>query len=249
MADRSDQHPADENDPVQADDPGLEEPKVYAQTPWQRPPGTCEVVLVRHGASQSFVPGQPFPLVDGHGDPPLSEAGHAQAELVGHRLVREVPEPAGVYVSTLCRTSQTAEPYLRLLGATVTAAVEADLREVLLGEWEGGEFRVKVAEGHPIALRMFAEQRWDVIPGAEAADALEARVRGVLARITERHAEDPNPVVCFSHGALIAEIARLATGAAPFTFLQMENTSISRFVVGLDGSLRLRSLNDTGHLA
>ena len=46
--------------------------------------------------------------------------------------------------------------------------VEPDLREVLFGEWEGGTYRKNVSEGHPIALRMFAEERWDVIPGGES---------------------------------------------------------------------------------
>ena len=49
-----------------------------------------------------------------------------------------------------------------------------DLREVHLGEWEGGSFRKHVADGHPLALKMRAEQRWDVIPGAEPADQADS---------------------------------------------------------------------------
>ncbi len=58
--------------------------------------------------------------------------------------------------------------------------VEADLREVHLGEWEGGIFRKNVADGHPISLRMAAEERWDVIPGAESSAALASRVRAAM---------------------------------------------------------------------
>ena len=43
--------------------------------------------------------------------------------------------------------------------------VVPDLREVSLGEWEGGEFRIRMAEGDPVALQAVAEERWEVIPG------------------------------------------------------------------------------------
>ena len=58
----------------------------------------------------------------------------------------------------------------------LTPIVEPDLREVFLGDWEGGLFRKHVAEGHPAALQLFTEQRWDAIPGGEPADAFASRV-------------------------------------------------------------------------
>jgi probable phosphoglycerate mutase len=50
------------------------------------------------------------------------------------------------------------------------------LREVHTGELEGGRFRIAVADRDPVILRLFAEERWDVIPGAENMEAFEARV-------------------------------------------------------------------------
>ena len=44
-----------------------------------------------------------------------------------------------------------------------------------------------MAEGHPTALRMLDEQRWDVIPGAEPAEHLRQRVRGAVDRIVAAH--------------------------------------------------------------
>ena len=58
----------------------------------------------------------------------------------------------------------------------LTPRVERGLREVFLGEWEAGLFRKMVAENHPVAERMWAEERWDVIPGAELASAFADRV-------------------------------------------------------------------------
>src|SRR5687767_14792189 len=143
------------------------------QLRFARPPGAAELLLVRHGESAAAREGERFPLVDGQGDPPLHEEGHRQAAAVAERLQHE--DISAIYVTTLQRTAQTAAPLADKLG--LTPMVEPDLREVHLGEWEGGVFRKHVAEGHPIALRMRLEQRWDVIPGAEPADAFRERVR------------------------------------------------------------------------
>ena len=154
----------------------------YRQSRFTRPPGACEILLVRHGESQAAVPGQPFPTVDGHGDPPLREPdGVEQARLACRRLIASGEDIAAVYVTTLQRTRQTAQVLVDHLG--VEPVVEPDLREVHLGEWEGGEFRKRAADADPIIVRMWEEQRWDVIPGAEPAEVFAKRVRAGVERI------------------------------------------------------------------
>ncbi len=140
-------------------------------------------MLVRHGESEPLVEGSSFPLVDGHGDPALAPEGRAQAELVGERLSTEPIE--AIYVTTLRRTQETAAPLAARLG--LTPIVEADLREVHLGDWEGELFRQKVADGDPIVVQMFTEQRWDAIPGAEKAEVFGARVKAGIDRIAAAH--------------------------------------------------------------
>jgi probable phosphoglycerate mutase len=200
------------------------------------------LLLVRHGESEPLVPGRPFPLVDGHGDPALAPEGEAQAERVGERLAR-LPIDA-IYVTTLRRTHQTAAPLARRLG--VTPLVEPDLREVHLGKWEGELYRQRMAEGHPIALQMIREQRWDAIPGAEPAEALRRRVRGAVERIVATHPD--SRVVVFSHGGVIGEIIAQAVATPhPFAFLGCNNASITHLVVA--GSRWIvRRFNDTAHL-
>jgi 2,3-bisphosphoglycerate-dependent phosphoglycerate mutase len=216
-------------------------PRRFSQELYTPPPGATELVLVRHGASADAVEGEEFELVDGHGDPPLSATGRQQAELVGARLARL--EFEAIYVSSLRRTAETAAPLARLTGKT--PLVEPDLREVCLGEWEGGLFRQKVADADPLAMRMFTEQRWDVVPGAEAAEDFSRRLRGAVERIVAAHPDQR--VVAFSHGAAIGELLAQATGSRPFAFLNSDNTAIARLVVTPERWL-LRSYGDIAHL-
>ena len=63
----------------------------YRQTRFRRPPGSTELLLVRHGESEPMIPGRPFPRVDGHGDPALAPEGERQAELLADRLAPVTP--------------------------------------------------------------------------------------------------------------------------------------------------------------
>jgi 2,3-bisphosphoglycerate-dependent phosphoglycerate mutase len=196
---------------------------------------------VRHGQSQAYVDGNLFDLVDGQGDPPLSADGEAQARRVCARLAGL--GITAIYVSTMRRTAQTAAPLVDVLGLVPT--VEAGLREVHLGEWEGGVFRKNVAEGHPIALRMMTEERWDVIPGAEPADEFADRVQQAIERIAAAH--PGQRVAAFTHGGFIGQALAIAAASRPFAFTGAENASISRLVITADRWL-VRGYNDSAHL-
>lgn len=215
----------------------------YSQHAFKPPPGATELILVRHGASADAVPGQPFPLVDGHGDPPLSPAGEEQAHAVAERLAGE-PLTA-LFVTGLTRTVQTAAPLAERLG--MEPAVVPELREVKLGDWEGGEFRIRVQTGDPVAVRAIAEERWDVIPGAETMEALAGRVRRGIDAIVEQVGPDARGAAVL-HGGIIGEVCRQATGSRPFAFVHSDNCSVSRLVVLPDGRRLLRTFNDTAHL-
>lgn len=213
----------------------------YRQVRFQPPPGSTELLLIRHGESVPARPGEPFPLVDGHGDPELSPQGRHHAECVARRLSSQRLD--AIYVTTLRRTAQTAEPLARLLG--MTPRVAADLREVHLGEWEGGLFRRMVAENHPIAQRMLTEQRWDVIPGAEPAARFATRVRAAVQRLAADH--PGQRLAVFTHSGVIGQVLALASGAHGLAFVGADNGSISRLVV-TDRGWVVRGFNDVTHL-
>jgi 2,3-bisphosphoglycerate-dependent phosphoglycerate mutase len=196
----------------------------YPQRPFAVPPDGRELIVIRHGASADHTPGTPFDLVDGHSDPPLSPAGHEQAQAVAERLKGERLD--ALFVTPLQRTSQTAAPLARA----------------------GGEYRVRMANRDPLAMRALMEQRWDVIPGAETNEELAERVgRGLDAALA---AIEPGGVgAAVLHGGVIGEVCRQITRSATFAFIHADNGSISRVVEFGTGHRLLRSFNDTAHLA
>jgi probable phosphoglycerate mutase len=217
----------------------------YRQNRFRLPPDATEVLLVRHGASAAVRPGERHALdPDGHGDPPLAPEGLEQAEAVADRLAEE-DGVAAVFVSGLQRTAQTAAPYLARTGMEPTVVPE--LREVHLGDWEGGEFRIRMQDGDPTAWRAVAEERWDLFPNAESMEGFAARVKAGIGRIVE--AIGPGATgAAFVHAAVIGEICRQATASRPFAFIHADNGSLSRLVVFADGRWLLRAFNETNHL-
>jgi 2,3-bisphosphoglycerate-dependent phosphoglycerate mutase len=217
------------------------EPTAFRQRRFVQPPGSTELLLVRHGQSEAYQDGRSFPLIAGQGDPSLSDAGAAQARRVCARLAAEGVD--AIYVSNLRRTAQTAAPLAARLD--LTPQVDADLREVHLGEWEGGLFRKMVATGHPVSLRMRAEERWDVIPGAEPAAEFANRIRAVIERLSAAH--PGQRVAAFTHGGVVGEALAQASRSRPFAFVGADNASISRLVI-TDDLWIVRGFNDTAHL-
>lgn len=220
------------------------EPRQFRQYRFTTPPGGCEILLVRHGESSPYREGVPHPLVDGQGDPPLDPAGEEQARRTADRLISTGERIDAIYVTTMQRTRQTAAPLASRLG--LEPIVEPRLREVHLGEWEGGEFRRRVADDDPIARRMWEQGRWDVIPGAEPSERFTERVRAGIAAIAAAHTD--GVVVAVIHGGVIGQIMALATGASPMAFSGPDNASISHLVVVKDRKI-VRCYNDTSHLS
>jgi probable phosphoglycerate mutase len=213
------------------------------QQPFSLPEGATEVVLVRHGASEVALPGARFPLVDGRGDPNLSEDGYEQARAIAAQLAAE--GIVQLFVTPLKRTHQTAAPLAEATG--LEPIVVDELAEVRLGEWEGGEYRVRMAQGDPIVRQMFQQERWDVIPGGETFDSLGRRVRAGIEKIVELTGPDA-VAVAILHGGVIGEVCRQATDSRPFAFVHSDNGSVSRLVIRPSGRWLLRSFNEVSHL-
>lgn len=213
----------------------------YRQTVYRTPAGAADILLIRHGESMPARPGESFPMTGGHGDPALHENGHAQAHAVAERLHRE--PIAAIYVTTLQRTHQTAAPLAGRLG--LAPRVEADLREVHLGDWDGGLYRIKAAENDPAFTRARDNREWGEIPGAETTEALHARVRAGLLRIAAAHPDQL--IAAVVHGGVIGAALAMAAQSDAFAFNGAANGSISRLVIHGD-RMTIRGFNDCAHL-
>lgn len=205
------------------------------------PPGATDILLIRHGETQAAVRGQMFPMVDGQGDPSLRPEGEAQAQAVAERL-RTAPIDA-IYVTTLRRTHQTAAPLAAALGRV--PMIEPDLREVHLGDWDGGEYRFRAAANDPAFVRARDSGEWGEIPGAETTAQLHARVSRGLRRIAASHPDKLVAVVV--HGGVVGAALAVASGAAPFAFNGAANGSISRIVIHEERMI-VQGFNDVAHL-
>lgn len=215
----------------------------FEQTPYELPPGATEIVMVRHGASSPPIEGVPSPLVGGHSDPALTAAGRAQAELVAEGL-KDEPISA-IFVSTLRRTAETAVPLAAATGLEPIAL--ADLREVFLGDFEGGLYRVKTAEGDPVIKEIFETEAWSAIPNAETFEEFGPRITAGVEEMVRQVGPD-KAAVAVLHGAVIGQLCRQATDSRPFAFVHADNGSVSRLVVSPEGPWLLRSFNDISHI-
>jgi probable phosphoglycerate mutase len=217
--------------------------KRYPQQDYSRPADAIEIVLVRHGASEAAVEDQPFELLEGQADPALSEAGERQAAAVAAHLAGE--PLAGLFVTPLRRTGQTAAPLASVTGLEPVCVPE--LREIHLGELDGGAFRIALRRGDPRVAEVFAEERWDVIPGAESMAAFEERMRAGIDRILAG-LQAGDTVAAVVHGGVIGELCRQVSGSRPFAFVHAANGSLTRLVVLPDGRRLVRTFNEGAHL-
>jgi probable phosphoglycerate mutase len=215
----------------------------FPQQDYSRPAGAIEVVLIRHGASEAAVEGRPFELLEGQADPALSPAGERQAQAVARHLAHE--PLSALFVTPLRRTAQTAAPLAEV--ARLDPVVVPELREVHLGELDGGAFRIAVRRREPIVAEVFREQRWDVIPGAEPMEDFAARTRAGLERMVEGLAPGAT-IAAVVHGGVIGELCRQASDSRPFAFVHADNGSLTRLVLLPEGHWWVRSFNEGAHL-
>jgi 2,3-bisphosphoglycerate-dependent phosphoglycerate mutase len=199
-------------------------------------PLPTEVLLIRHGESMAVVPGTPEAA-----DPPLSERGREQAAAVAARLAGLGVD--AIVSSDLTRAAATADAIAAPHG--LTPLRRPDLREVHLGEWDEGGFRQRAAAHDPEYLAFVATGRWEAIPGAEADDALRARMVAALDELAEAHTG--GRVVVVSHGGSINAWLAHRFGAHRSMVVSIDNTSITQ--LRTDGSHWLvRGVNDRTHL-
>ncbi|CAN5262755.1 histidine phosphatase family protein [soil metagenome] len=182
------------------------------------------LLLIRHGQTIDNVHGALGTTVPGPG---LTELGRRQAAAIPDSL-GSIPIDA-IYVSTMQRTHQTAEPLALARGLEVT--VLEGIHEIDAGELE------QRTDQEAIRTYMGTIFSWwqefgARIPGGEDGNDFYGRFTSAIEQVAERH---DGTVAVFSHGAAIRTWASYASQNIDADFSRshaLENTA----VVVLQGS-------------
>jgi broad specificity phosphatase PhoE len=158
------------------------------------------ILLARHGETDWNRKGR----FQGHADPPLNEAGRAQAADLSLALAAE--ELAAVYTSPLQRAAETAAVVAAAHGLE-PVPVEA-LREVDVGSWQGLT-RAEVETRFPEQFTRWLDygQGWE---DGESYDEMGRRVVAALLELATAHAGERILVV--THGGPIRAAFAFADG-------------------------------------
>jgi broad specificity phosphatase PhoE len=207
-------------------------------------PGVTTLILLRHG--QQRWPSGPNPAVSEWVDPPLSDTGVRQAELVGVALAGETVD--GVYSSHLERAHQTGVEVGRHHALTPTVFKELREIEMFRDVPEGQSVRDVISAPmlRGIQERFVRERCWDVYPFTETSAELRHRVVNVVEGIVTMHPGGLVVVAC--HGGVINAYIGHVLGLDVDMFFRPAHASMSRVLVG-DGRRVVQSLNEVHHLA
>jgi broad specificity phosphatase PhoE len=204
----------------------------------------CHLILVRHG--QQDFPDLRVTGVAGMVDPPLSDIGRRQAELVGARYA--VDHLDAVYASPLLRAYDTGVAVAGHHGLEVQR--RDDLREIEvyrdmpqdrpLLEMLGRERLLGYRE------QMIRHRRWDVYPGTESSQEFRRRCCSVIDGIASSHQGETVVVAC--HGGVINAYLADLIGTPTDMLFRPAHTSASVFRVARGGRRAIETIGDCGHL-
>jgi broad specificity phosphatase PhoE len=200
-----------------------------------------QLLLVRHGEPYAAT-GEPGSAQGA--DPGLAEAGRVQAERFAAWLsgAPERERVVEVVVSPMRRALESAAP----------AAAELGLEPVVaegLAEYDRGHHVYRPV--HELAASDdpdWARVRAGWFPTFVDVEAFRGRVLGAFDELAARHeGRDSVLVVCHA-GTINVVLAELLGLARPLTF-PLDHLGISRVLVSRTGERRVRSVNETQHVA
>lgn len=187
------------------------------------PAGTRTLILIRHGLYDEQDPRDP------EVGKALSEQGREQARLTGARLV-QLPTPIdALYASTMTRARQTAEIIAAALGPGRTPVPTPEIKECTPPTVRA-DIMARESPGAPDSCRQVLDVAW--------------------ARFFRPTAGPDSTVALICHGNVIRYFVARALGLDPSLWLNMTiaNCSLSVVQVRPDGTTRLVSFSDAGHL-
>lgn len=196
--------------------------------------------IIRHGATDWNRSGR----IQGHLDPPLNEAGCAQARLVGQRLA--TLGATALYSSDLQRAYHTAQIIGQATGLRVVQ--KTALREIHFGKWQGWTSQ-QIRDRDPEGYAARRADPYDVIPeGGETWRRFYDRAVRAMHELLE--STDAQQVIVVTHSGVCTALGLYAQGldcTGKRTFGN-DNCSIHTLAVA-DHGWRVVTFNDVTHLA
>lgn len=206
-------------------------------------PGVTSLILVRHGQQQW--PQGPHPPASDWVDPPLSDTGRAQAEIVAKALATEQID--AVFSSHLERALETGRQIAHQHG--MEPRVFEELREIEMFRDlpPGTSLRDTVSEVmlRGVQERFVRDRRWDVYPFTETSAEFRHRVVNVIEGIVTLNPGRQVVIAC--HGGVINAYIGHVLGLGVDMFFRPAHASVSRVLAG-DGRRVVHSLNEVHHL-
>jgi probable phosphoglycerate mutase len=200
------------------------------------------VILIRHGQT-AWNLGAGVERFRGRTDLPLDDTGQAQARSVAERLRLEPID--ALYSSPLLRARQTMAPLADALGLPVQT--HPGLLDMDYGDWQGLT-HAEAAAAFPEPYAAWRSHPSQVhFPGGECLAELEARLRGLLEEVANRH---PAQTVALVGHQMVNKVA-----ACTLLGLNLDQVwRVRQDPCGLDvfqhvnGGWHTLCLNDTCHL-
>lgn len=197
-----------------------------------------QLLLVRHA--------EPLAVSDqtGGADPALSPQGHEQAAALGAWMAGGTGEKVvEVVVSGMRRAQQTAAPTAQALGLDLV--VDPELAEFDVGRSSYQPVHERLGSDDPDWQRI-TEGRF---PAFVDAEAFTARVRDAFGRIMARHREaGRESVLVVCHAGVINTFLTDELGIDRPLYFPLDHVGLSRVLVSRTGRVRVRSINETGHV-
>ncbi len=202
---------------------------------------STRLLMIRHGQSEA----NNASAFAGHKDFPLTQTGMEQAECTAEYIYRHYPVDQ-VYASDLQRAYATGEAVAEKCGLFVQ--VDAGLREIFAGNWEGNTFDClerDFADSYGVWLRDIGNAQTD---GGESVAELQKRVVDTVNKITRRHpgqtvvlATHATPVralQCHCEGKTLDEMKTVPwVGNASVAVLECRDGKLSLVEAGYDAHL------------
>jgi len=207
------------------------------------------LIVIRHAQTVWNAAGR----IQGQSDPELSKAGLKQCEMLAGRLASTSID--ALYTSDLSRARRTAEA-VASRHPGVRLEVDARLREIDLGAWEGATGAGLEADWPELSKAWRERPSWDLVPKGEGSVAFQQRVLDTFSGIAASSDEEGS-VAVVTHIGLIRTLLSIIVGAPPDDLRwpwAIDNAALTLLQGPADMSLwstpamEILTINDNRHL-